>query len=223
MARFGLDEDQANAVLDLMLGQLTEDARIEFETESKNLRAERARLDTLVNSPTKLRRQVGTELDEVAKLFEGDVRRTIIANEILVPASKAAFVLVEPATVTLFGDGTVVSARNGNRGKAPKTTALPIRSFETSTGSSMVAVTAGGKLFRAMVGSMPADKPTAAVNVFRGADVGDLRRVGETHRRPGWRRPQGRHLDHQTRTQRAHGRGVRCPGRLNVGRPARCR
>ena len=173
MARFGLDEDQANAVLDLMLGQLTEDARIEFETESKNLRGERARLDTLVNSPTKLRRQVGTELEEVGKLFEGDVRRTIITNEILVPASKAAFVLDEPATVTLFGDGTVMAARNGNRGKTPKTTALPIHTFETSTGSSMVVVTAGGKFFRAMVGSMPTDKPTAAVNVFQGLEKDD--------------------------------------------------
>ncbi len=173
MARFGLDEDQANAVLDLMLGQLTEDARIEFETEAKNLRAERDRLDTLVNSPTGLRSQVGIELAEVAKLFEGDVRRTLIANETLVPASKAAFVLDEPAIVTLFGDGTVVSARNGNRGKAPRTTAQPIRSFDTSTGSNMVAVTAGGKLFRAMIGSMPSDKPTAPVNVFAGLEKDD--------------------------------------------------
>jgi DNA gyrase subunit A len=173
MARFGLDEDQANAVLDLTLGQLTEDARFEFEQEAKNLRAERNRLDALVNSPTKLRRQVGIELTEVEKLFEGDGRRTIIANETLVPASKASFVLDEPATVTLFGDGTLVSARDGGRNKAPKTTALPVRSFETSTGSNLIVVTASGKLFRAMVGGLPADKPTAPVNIFPGLEKDD--------------------------------------------------
>ncbi len=173
MSRFGLDEDQANAVLDLMLGQLTEDARIEFAREAADLRAERDRLEALIGSPIELRRRVGVELAEVAELFEGDVRRTTITNETLVPASKAAFVLDEPATVTLFGDGTVVSARDGGRGRAPKTTAPPIRMFETSTGSSLVAVTAGGKLFRATVGSLPADKPTAAVNVFPGLEKDD--------------------------------------------------
>ena len=173
MARFGLDEDQANAVLDLTLGQLTEDARFEFEHEASNLRSERARLEALVNSQAALRRQVGIELDETAKLFEGDVRRTIITNETLVPASKAAFVLDDPATVTLFGDGTLVCARDGVRAKAVKTTAAPIRTFETSTGSNLVAVTAGGKLFRAMVGSLPADKPTAPVNVFQGLEKDD--------------------------------------------------
>ncbi len=173
MARFGLDEDQANAVLDLTLGQLTEDARFEFEHEASNLRSERHRLEALVNSPAALRRQVGKELDGTATLFEGDQRRTIITNETLVAASKAAFVLDDPATVTLFGDGTLVCARDGVRAKAVKTTASPIRTFETSTGSSLVAVTTTGKLFRAMVGSLPADKPTAPVNVFQGLGKDD--------------------------------------------------
>jgi DNA gyrase subunit A len=173
MERFGLDEDQANAVLDLTLGQLTEDARFEFEQEAKILRAERAKLDALVNSPTKLRRQVGTELESTAKLFEGEDRRTIIASETLVAASKAAFILDEPTAATLFGDGTIVATREGARNKAPKTTSLPVRSFETSTASNMIIVTAGGKLFRATVASLPTDKPTAAVNVFPGLEKDD--------------------------------------------------
>jgi DNA gyrase subunit A len=173
MERFGLDEEQANAVLDLTLGQLTEDARFEFEHEASNLRTERDRLRALLSSPVKLRHRVGSELEETAKLFEGDERRTIIANEALVAASKAAFVIDDPATVTLFGDGTLVSVRDGGRSKAAKTSAAPIRTFETSTGSNLIAVTASGKLFRAMIGALPADKPTAPVNVFQGLEKDD--------------------------------------------------
>ncbi len=170
-AEFGIDEGQANAVLDLNLGQLTEDAVIEFRKEATELTKEQTKLQRLLGSPTALRRQVGTELEEVIPQFEGVAPRvTTIITEVAQRVSKAALVLDEPVTVLVDAAGYLQAQRAGSKAK-PKLE--PLRSFDTSTAQHLVVVTASGQLHRALAASVPADKPTAAVNVFAGLDPSD--------------------------------------------------
>ncbi|MFN8021695.1 MAG: DNA topoisomerase (ATP-hydrolyzing) subunit A [Acidimicrobiales bacterium] len=171
MAEFSIDEGQANAVLDLSLGQLTEDAVIEFKKEAIELEKEAAKLRKLLGSPTALRRQVGTELEAVLPQFDGVAPRvTTITTEVVQRVSKAAMVLDEPITVMVDANGYVQAMRAGSKAK-PKLE--PLRSFDTSTAQHLVVITASGQLHRALGATIPTDKPTAAVNVFAGLDPGD--------------------------------------------------
>ena len=167
---FEIDDEQANAVLDLNLGQLTEDAIIEFQQETEELLAEEARLLELLGSADLLRRQVGVELAAVAGQFEHIERVTEITTLDTPKPSKAALVLDEPVTITITGDGYLQGFKASSKAK-PKGTV--VRSFETSTTQNLVAVTATGKLYRALVATVPGDKPTAAVNVLPGIEPGE--------------------------------------------------
>ena len=167
-ARWEIDESQANAVLDLNLGQLTEDAVIEFQRESDELRKEAARLQALLASPTKLRRQVGIELDEVVPEFDGvALRVTDIVTEAQPRVSKAAMVLDTPTTVAVDVNGWVQASRPGAKAKLKLE---PLFTFDTSTATNLVVITNAGQLHRALVASVPTDKPTAAANLFPGLD-----------------------------------------------------
>lgn len=171
MAEFDIDEGQANAVLDLNLGQLTEDAVIEFTKEAQELEKEQKKLQKLLASPTALRRQVGTELEQVIPQFDGIAPRvTTITTEAVQRVSKAAMVLDEPVTVLIDAAGYLQAQRSGSKAK-PKLE--PLHTFSTSTAQNLVVVTAGGQLHRALAASVPTDKPTAAVNVFSGLDPTD--------------------------------------------------
>ena len=171
MAEFQIDEGQANAVLDLSLGQLTEDAVIEFKKEAVELEKEAAKLRKLLGSPTALRRQVGTELEEVLPQFDGVAPRvTTITTEVVQRVSKAAMVLDEPITVMIDANGYVQALRASSKAK-PKLE--PLRTFDTSTAQNLVVITSSGQLHRALGAAVPTDKPTAAVNVFAGLDPAD--------------------------------------------------
>lgn len=170
-AEFDIDEGQANAVLDLNLGQLTEDAVVEFRKEANELIQEQTRLQRLLASPAALRQRVGAELEEVIVQFDGVAPRvTIITTEVAQRVSKGAMVLDEPVAVLVDAAGYLQAQRAGSKAK-PKLE--PLRTFDTSTAQNLVIVTAGGQLHRALAASVPSDKPTAAVNVFAGLDPSD--------------------------------------------------
>ena len=170
MEAFQIDDDQANAVLDLNLGQLTEDAVVEFQKESEDLIAEEARLLELLGSEALLRTAVGTELAGIADQFDHVQRVTEIATVDTPKPSKAAFVLDEPVMVTMSGDGYLQAFKATSKAK-PK--GIIVRTFETTTTQNLVAVTSTGRLYRALAASLPGDKPTAPVNVFPGLEPGD--------------------------------------------------
>lgn len=170
MEAFDIDDDQANAVLDLNLGQLTEDAVVEFQKESEELITEEARLIDLLGSAALLRTAVGTELAGIADQFDHVQRVTEITTIDTPKPSKAAFVLDEPVTVTMSGDGYLQAFKATSKAK-PKGTI--VRTFETTTTQNLVAVTSTGRLYRVLAASLPGDKPTAPVNVFPGLETGD--------------------------------------------------
>jgi DNA gyrase subunit A len=170
MAGFEIDDEQANAVLDLNLGQLTEDAVIEFKRETEDLLKEEKALHRLLASPKLLRAKVGSELEGIADQFSHVERVTEITTIETPKPSKAAFVVDEPVTVTITGDGYLQSFKASSKAKQK---GVAVRTFETSTAQNLVAISASGKLFRALAASVPGDKPTAPVNLFPGLEPGD--------------------------------------------------
>ena len=170
MEAFEIDDDQANGVLDLNLGQLTEDAIIEFRKETTELDKEHARLTKLLASPIALRKQVGVELEGVADQFNHVERVTEITTVETPKPTKTSFVLEEPVTITITGDGYLQSFKASSKAK-PR--GVVVREFDTTTTNNLVAITAAGRLYRALAASIPSDKPTAAVNVLPGLEPND--------------------------------------------------
>ncbi len=165
MERFGIDEIQANYVLDLTLRRLTRLARVELEKEQTNLRRELARLEALVASPGKLRRQVGTELDEVATMFAGIERHTEITTAAL--PSPTIAIPDEPMELVVLDSGYVQAFKATAKARAPKE-GVVLHRVTSSTATHLVVLTETGQLYRIVGASFPTDKPTAAVNVVPG-------------------------------------------------------
>ncbi len=163
--RFSIDEAQANAVLDLNLGQLTEDAVIEFQTEATELEAEQAKLEQLLSSETRQRTQVARELKDTMAAFEDlPPRVTTITTESAPKVTKAQMVIDVPTTLHIDAAGWMQAIGHGSKAK-PKL--VPVHSFDTTTATTLVALTDSGHLFRTLVASV-GEKPTAAASVLPG-------------------------------------------------------
>lgn len=165
MTRFSIDEVQANYVLDLTLRRLTRLARVELEKEQTALRRELARLEALVASPGKLRRQVGTELAEVAAMFEGMERHTEITTAAL--PSPTIAIPDEPMELVITDTGYAQAFKATAKTRTPKDGTV-VRRIVTSTASHLVTITDTGQLYRAIGASFPTDRPTALANVVTG-------------------------------------------------------
>jgi len=116
MARFGLTEVQANAVLDMRLRALRRLEEFEIRKEHDALTAERAGLLALLDDPGLRRDAVGREIADVKKRFGKATklgrRRTDVADappEVEVPAD--ALVEREPITVLLSEKGWIRAVR----------------------------------------------------------------------------------------------------------------
>jgi len=170
--RFSIDDLQANAVLDLNLGQLTEDAVIDFQTETTALEAEQAKLEKLLSSEARQRTQVARELKETMESFADlPPRVTTITTESAPKVSKAQMVLDVPTTLHIDAAGWMQSIGQGSKAK-PKL--VPLHSFDTTTATTLVTVTDTGNLFRTLVAGV-GEKPTAAASVFSGLTGEPLR------------------------------------------------
>ena len=78
VAGFGLDEPQANAILQMQLRRLAALEQQKIIDEKKGLEAEILRLETILSDEANIRDEIRRETSEVAAKF-GDARRTSIA------------------------------------------------------------------------------------------------------------------------------------------------
>ncbi len=135
MARFGLDEAQADAILETKLYRL---AKLEIESIRKELaekRAEAARIEAILKSPAKLWGVVQRELVELRGVLSGEKRRTRVSAAVDEPEYDAeAFIPDEDAFAVVTVDGWV--KRLGQL-KDPKGTRL-------REGDDVLAVLQGG-------------------------------------------------------------------------------
>ncbi|GAP38851.1 DNA topoisomerase IV subunit A [Piscinibacter sakaiensis] len=102
--RFRLSERQAEDILEIRLRQLARLEAIRIEQELATLRADRQRLQDILDSPATLRRTVVREIEADAKQF-GDARRTLIQAEKKAVAELR--IVDEPVTVVVSRKGWV--------------------------------------------------------------------------------------------------------------------
>jgi DNA gyrase subunit A len=111
---FGLDEEQADAILETKLYRLAklEIDRIRAELEEKRKKAKELR--TILKSEGKLKNLVKQELEAVAQRFEDKRRTRIQAEDTTAEFSAESFIVEEDAVVLVSRDGWVKRQRTIN-------------------------------------------------------------------------------------------------------------
>ncbi|HLX08508.1 MAG TPA: DNA topoisomerase IV subunit A [Thermoanaerobaculia bacterium] len=111
MARFGLTDTQAEAILEIKLRHLARLEEMKLRGEQDELRRERDALEKLLSSEARLRRRVREELAADAREL-GDARRSpLVEREPARAFDETALTPVEPVTVVLSERGWVRSAK----------------------------------------------------------------------------------------------------------------
>jgi topoisomerase-4 subunit A len=109
--RFGLSEEQAEAILEMKLRHLAKLEEIRIKGEQKELAAERKQLEAILNSPARLRTLIRKEIEADAKLY-GDARRSpIVRREAAQAITHEEMLPVENITVILSQGGWIRSAK----------------------------------------------------------------------------------------------------------------
>jgi topoisomerase-4 subunit A len=111
MARFGLSDRQAEAILELKLRHLAKLEEMKIRGEQDELAREREALLGLLSSPDKLRGLIKQELAQDAEKY-GDARRSpIVVRQSAQALDETALIPNEPLTVILSEKGWVRSAK----------------------------------------------------------------------------------------------------------------
>ncbi len=111
MARFGLTDAQAEAILELKLRFLGRLEEMEIRGEQDKLAKERDKLDKILKSKAKLRTLVRDELEADAEKFGDDRRSPIVQREAARALDVTSLVPTEPVTIVLSEQGWIRAAR----------------------------------------------------------------------------------------------------------------
>ena len=153
--RFKLSERQAEDILEIRLRQLARLEAIKIEQELAEKRAEQAKLEEILGSPTALKRTVVKEIETDAKQF-GDARRTVIQEE--KKAVVEVKVIDEPVTVVVSLKGWV-RARQGHGHDAAafafKAGDGLYGTFECRTVDPLIVFGSNGRVYSVPVSSLP--------------------------------------------------------------------
>ena len=107
MARFGLDDIQADYILDTRLRQLARLEEMKIRGEQDELAKERAKLQALLGSEAKLKKLVRQEILEDAEKYGDDRRSPIVARAEAKALSETELMPTEPVTVVISEKGWV--------------------------------------------------------------------------------------------------------------------
>ena len=111
MARFGLSDTQAEAILDLRLRRLARLEEIAIQGEQRRLDRERRELEKLLSSPRRLQTLMRKELQKDADTY-GDERRSPLVERLPAQAlAENAMLPSEPVTVVLSEKGWARAAK----------------------------------------------------------------------------------------------------------------
>ncbi len=111
MARFGLTDVQAEAILELKLRHLAKLEEMRIRGEQAELSEERERLEGLLASPQQLRNLIQQELRQDADRY-GDARRSpIVARQAAQALDVTAVIGSEPVTIILSEKGWIRAAK----------------------------------------------------------------------------------------------------------------
>jgi topoisomerase-4 subunit A len=111
MARFGLSEIQAEAILELKLRHLAKLEEVKIRAEQEELDAERERLEQTLGSAARLKTLIRKEITQDAEEF-GDARSSPIVSRTEAQAfSETELMSTEPVTVVLSARGWARAAK----------------------------------------------------------------------------------------------------------------
>ncbi|EDO8855105.1 DNA gyrase subunit A [Campylobacter coli] len=170
VAKFGLTELQANAILDMKLGRLTGLEREKIENELAELMKEIARLDEILKSETLLENLIRDELKEIKSKF--DVPRITqieddyddIDIEDLIPNENMVVTITHRGYIKRVPSKQYEKQKRGGKGKLAVTTYDDdfIESFFTAnTHDTLMFVTDRGQLYWLKVYKIPECSRTA--------------------------------------------------------------
>lgn len=170
VAKFGLTELQANAILDMKLGRLTGLEREKIENELAELMKEIARLDEILKSETLLENLIRDELKEIRSKF--DVPRITqieddyddIDIEDLIPNENMVVTITHRGYIKRVPSKQYEKQKRGGKGKLAVTTYDDdfIESFFTAnTHDTLMFVTDRGQLYWLKVYKIPEGSRTA--------------------------------------------------------------
>jgi topoisomerase-4 subunit A len=108
---FSLSEIQANAILEIKLRQLAKLEQARLEKERDALQAERDEIEKILNSKTRLKTLIKTELIEIKENFGDERKSPIIESSEAKVFSEEETLVTEPITVVLSGAGWIRSAK----------------------------------------------------------------------------------------------------------------
>ncbi|MFH1985620.1 MAG: DNA topoisomerase IV subunit A [Pseudomonadota bacterium] len=111
MARFGLSDIQAEAILELKLRFLAKLEEVKIRSEQAALAEERERLEKILNSPARLKTLIRKELETDAEAYGDDRRSPIKARPEAQAMTELDLMPVEPVTVILSQKGWIRSAK----------------------------------------------------------------------------------------------------------------
>jgi len=111
MQHFGIDEIQAEAILELKLRHLAKLEEMEIRREQEELEAKAAIIREQLANPESLKNLIINELKEDAKKFGDDRRSPIVARADAVQIKEQDLMPAEPVTVVLSEAGWVRAAK----------------------------------------------------------------------------------------------------------------
>ena len=107
MARFGITDAQAEAILNMRLRSLRKLEEMQIKGEQAELEAEKSQLQEILNNPTKAREVIAEQFEQAKQQFgkhtDLGARRTKVVNEAYVASdiTPEAFIEKEPITVII--------------------------------------------------------------------------------------------------------------------------
>lgn len=111
MARFGISDRQAEAILELKLRHLAKLEEMKIRGEIDDLTKEQKALELLLGSDTKLKNLIRKELAADAEKFGDDRRSEIVERSFAKALSETELLPTEPLTIVLSESGWVRAAK----------------------------------------------------------------------------------------------------------------
>ena len=176
---FDLSDIQATYILEMPLRRLTKFSRIELEKEQNELQMIIADLTDILENDKRLRKVVGDELTEAAKVFGNDRRTVLESDEGIVSAALAVPLEVEddPCQVMLSATGLLARTTGAVASEFGKKRVNhdTIRSvISTSARADIGVVTSAGRVLRLSVVGLPALPENSVLSVAGGVALKEL-------------------------------------------------
>jgi DNA gyrase subunit A len=170
--RFGFSEIQANHILDMPLGRLTQLGREELAHEKKELEATIKQLRRILAKRDVLMSVIRDELTSIRDAHK-QPRRTAIESDDTGTIDVVSLVEDEPYVVTVTARGYVRAtperSRSAKVANAGERDAV-VQVIETSALAGVLFFTNRGRAYRANVHDLPKERLTAAQNLFQFGD-----------------------------------------------------